>query len=100
MKKILTLGFVFFLTTTLSSQSLAGGMPQKLPEKRGPASFTQGFKVLSKTCKTRKAPSVRSRGVFSIPSGKKVWLTAMDSQWMIAKTQSSKDVYIHTSCLN
>ena len=81
------------------SSVFAGTVPAQLPSKRGPASFTQGYKKVGKRCPIFKSPSLRARHHASISAGNRLWLTAMDSEWFIGVTKKSKRVYIHKSCL-
>ena len=94
--KLLILNLIFLMTTLPAA---AGNKTQQLPIKRRPASFTQGFKMVSKKCGIKSAPKKNIKPIFYVESGKRLWLTAMDSEWMIAKTKNNqKELYIHSSC--
>ena len=97
-----TIATIIILISFFGTTAIAGALPQKLPVKRGPASFTQGFKVTSKSCAFRNSPAVQAPKAFTVKAGRKIWMTAMDSQWLIAKTKapSTKEVFIHKSCVN
>lgn len=102
MKKGLLIFSLSFLVIGLSSSRVnAKNLPKKLPVKRGPASFTQGFKVISKKCQFHYEPKKTSKEVFAVSAGRKIWFTAIDSQWLIAKTKNeTQNVYLPVSCVN
>ena len=102
MKKGIIIFSISFAIVSFSALSAsAKSLPQKLPTKRGPASFTQGFKILNKKCSFHVAPKKASKKIFDVRAGRKVWFTAVDSQWLIAKTKKkAREVYIHRSCVN
>ncbi|MCB9024831.1 MAG: hypothetical protein H6625_00810 [Bdellovibrionaceae bacterium] len=98
---LLIFSFSFLLVSVSASTVSAKNLPQKLPVKRGPASFTQGFKILSKKCQFHAEPKRTSKEVFQVEAGRKIWFTAVDSQWLIAKTKNEAlKVYLPSSCVN
>ncbi len=104
-KGLLKIGITLGVISLFSTSVFAGGLPNKLPVKRGSSSFTHGFKILSKQCAFHKQPTEKSKRVLKVKQGRKIWMTAMDSQWLIAKTKrtarnTAKSIYIHKSCVN
>ena len=88
------------MLTFLAPMTLAKGLPQKLPEKRGPASFTQGFRILNKDCAFYEGPKKSSKSLFEVEAGRRIWFTAVDSQWLFAKTKKeAKEVYLPATCV-
>ncbi|MCB0355705.1 MAG: hypothetical protein KDD40_01790 [Bdellovibrionales bacterium] len=84
----------------MSIPTYAKDLPQELPVKRGPASFAQGFRVLHKKCSFRSSPKKSSQELFQVKAGRKIWFTAIDSQWLLAKTKNNtREVYLHSSCV-
>ena len=98
-------GIKIFITISLfsfftASTAQGSGLPERLPVKRGPSSFTQGYKVFNKKCAIHKTPSAVSKKLFYAEAGKRIWVTALDSQWLVAVTSKSKrEVYIPNTCL-
>ena len=100
-KGLIIFSLSFCLVNFTSITVVAKSLPQKLPTKRGPASFTQGFKTIEKRCSFREAPKKNSKELFEVQAGRIIWFTALDSQWLIAKTKNkTQEVYLHSSCVN
>ena len=53
----------------------------KAAKKRVPASFKQGFKVLSKNCNLYTEQNMTSSVILTTTSGKKLWLEGAGSNW-------------------
>ncbi len=90
---------VFAILNMASLEALSKSSDMALPAKKA-TSFTQGFVTVNKRCPLYEQPASSGPALAYLETGRRLWLTTVDSQWLVATTKvTAKEIFIPQSCI-
>ncbi|MCC7403017.1 MAG: hypothetical protein IT288_01335 [Bdellovibrionales bacterium] len=82
----------------IPEELLASGPPKKLPVKRGPATFSAGYRVTKVSCAFFKVPNPMSSRAGNLDKGTKIWLEGVDLEWTRG-VYKNHSIFVPAKCL-